>query len=179
MSEANHVTRSIRISEDLDDVLRSEAEAGGVSVNNIITELVEAYSYNGRFFGNTDLLTVPPSLISSLLEGLSEEQVLSAGENAGRLNVRSNLLSRGMTLDYESLKWFITDILSKYNGWFHCNFHEMKNFYMFHLRHGLHRNWSLFIHAYLEAMVKDIMGIEVDAEVLDGTVTLRIPVKMT
>jgi hypothetical protein len=55
----------------------------------------------------------------------------------------------------------------------------MKNFYMFHLRHGLHSNWSLFIHSYLEAMVKDIMGIEVDAEVLDGTVTLRIPVKMT
>ena len=36
-----------------------------------------------------------------------------------------------------------------------------------------------FVDAYLEAMVENLLGIEVDAEILDGTVTLRIPVAET
>ena len=50
---------------------------------------------------------------------------------------------------------------------------------MFHLRHGLDNRWSFFVDAYLEAMVENLLGIEVDAEILDGTVTLRIPVGET
>jgi hypothetical protein len=124
-------------------------------------------------------MTISVTITSSLIEGLKVEQVLEAGKKAGRLDARNNLLSRGMSMDYDSLKWFILEVLSRHNSWFQCNFHEMENMYMFHLRHNLHSNWSFFVQAYLESMVQDIMDIEVEAEVLEGTVTLRIPIKET
>jgi hypothetical protein len=176
---SGHSTRTIRLETEYDDILRSDAERKGVSVNSLITGLIETYVINGRFYSSSEMMTTPVTITSSLIEGLSEEQVLEAGRKAGRIDARNSLLARGMSLDYDSLKWFILEVLSKHNGWFRCNLHEMDDMYMFHIRHGLHNNWSYFVHAYLEAMVKNIMDIEVEAEILDGTVTLRIPIKET
>mgnify|MGYP006285213781 FL=1 len=49
---------------------------------------------------------------------------------------------------------------------------------MFHLRHNLGKKWSFFIDAYLESMVENILNLETNAEILDSTVTLRIPKKI-
>jgi predicted DNA-binding protein len=170
-------TRSIRIENEYDEILRSDADKNGLRVNSIIRDLIEAYVNNGRIFGNDYLITTSITITSSLVENLDEERVIQAGRKAGSMDARNNLLSRGMSLDYESLKWFIIEVLSKHNNWFNCNFNEVGNMYMFHLRHNLHINWSLFVQAYLEAMVRDIMNLEVDAEIMDGSITLRIPIK--
>ena len=83
---------------------------------------------------------------------------------------------RGMGLDFSSIKRFIEEIMSKYAGWFICNYHQIDGIHMFHLRHRLDKKWSLFVKSYLEAMVENVLNMDVGATVSDNTVTLRLPV---
>jgi hypothetical protein len=178
LTDEEHTTRTIRIDSDLDDILRDEAENNGLSVNSIIEELITRYVYNDRFFSSDQVINLAPSTLSSLLNGLSKEYILESGRQEGKISARTNLLIRGLPLSYESLKWFIMTVLERYRCWFKCSYHEMDDFYMFHLRHNHGEKWSCFIAAYLEATVKDILDIDVDAEMLGDTVTLRIPMKL-
>jgi hypothetical protein len=172
-----HVTRTIRIDSKLDKALRDEADERGQSVNNIVESLIHRYINNDRFFTEDQIVGLAPTTLSHLFEGLSNEATLKAGSNTGRLRARNNLLIRGLPLEYDSLKWFITDVLGGYRGWFRCSFHEMDEAQMFHLRHSLGESWSLFIKSYLESMFRDILEIELEAEAVNSTVALMIPNK--
>jgi hypothetical protein len=178
LSDGEHTTKTIRIEAWLDDVLRDEAENNAYSVNSIVENLIKSYVLNDRFFTHDQLINISPTTLSSLIDRLEEEDVFAAGRDAGRINAINNLLIRGMPLDYDSLKWFIMEVLDGYSGWFRCSYHEMGDDYMFHLRHGLGRKWSCFIDAYLESVFKNLLDIDVRAEIIDGTVTLRIPVRL-
>jgi hypothetical protein len=170
------VTRTFRLPSEYDEVLKQEAENLGNSVNSLIDTIVAKYVYNDRFDNNSQLLSMAPNTISSLLMMLSNEEVTRAGRLAGGTHARDNLFMRGMSLDFPSMKWFIEEIMAKYAGWFVCNYHKMDDMHMFHLRHRLDKKWSLFIQSYLEEMVKNVLDLDVEAVVSDNTVTLRIPI---
>jgi hypothetical protein len=122
LSKGEHTTGSIRIESELDEILREEAEKKGQSVNNIVEELISRYVYNERYFDADQLLSFSPSTISSLLARMDDDAVFEAGREAGRTNARNNLLIRGMPINYESVKWFIGEVLDGYAGWFRCSF---------------------------------------------------------
>ena len=172
-----HVTRTFRFPEKSNDLLVEEAEALNQSVNSLINHLVSKYLYHGRFYNNTQLLSMDPSTISSLLMMLNDEEVAKAGMHAGSTRARDNLLMRGMKLDFPSVKWFIEEVMARYAGWFTCDYHQVNGVHMFHLRHVLDRKWSIFLQSYLDAMVMNILGFDVNADIGDDTVTLRIPDK--
>jgi hypothetical protein len=174
-----HVTRTIRLEASLDEVLRLEADEKNTSINSIVNDLIYQYVYNGRFFSQDHIISLEATTLESLLKGISKERVIEAGLLAGKLQARDNLLMRGMPINYESLKWFIIEVLEDYCGWFRCSYHELDEQYMFHLRHNLGNEWSCFLQAYLKDMVKDILDLDVEPEVLNGTITLRIPIKKT
>ena len=176
MSSKEYITRSFRIPKEYDDILRDEANDIGQSVNSIIDSIIAKYVNNDRFYKNSQLLSLTPRTISSLLTMLSDTEVVRAGKLAGGTSATDNLLMRGMSLDFDSLKWFIEEIMAKYADWFNCNYHRMNNMHMFHMRHGLGKKWSIFLQAYLEEMVKTILSLNTDAVISDTTITLRIPI---
>ncbi|TFH16613.1 hypothetical protein E4H04_06335 [Candidatus Bathyarchaeota archaeon] len=175
-SHKKYITRTFRLPEDFDEVLRVEAEKVGQSVNSVAESVIAKYVYNDRFYSDTQLLSMAPMTISSLLLMLSDDEVVRAGKLAGGTGARDNLLMRGMSLDFASVKWFIEEIMARYAGWFTCNYHLMDGMHMFHLRHVLDKSWSLFVQAYVVEMVSNVLKLDVDATVSDNTVTLRIPV---
>ena len=114
LSGEEHTTRTVRIEEWLDDVLRDEAEKNGKSVNSIVEDLIRRYAENDRFFTRDQLFNLSPTTLSSLVNRLEEQEVFAAGRESGRTNALNNLLIRGMRLDYESVKWFIMDVFDGY-----------------------------------------------------------------
>jgi hypothetical protein len=176
MSNKKYITRTFRIPKEYDNILRDEANEIGQSVNSIIDSILSKYVNNDRFYKDSQLLSLTPRTISSLLTMLSDVEVVRAGKLAGSTSASDNLLMRGMSLDFESVKWFIEEIMSKYADWFNCNYHMMNNMHMFHMRHGLGKKWSIFLQAYLEEMVKTILSLDVEAMISENTVTLRIPI---
>ena len=176
MTETEYITRTIRIPVEYDSILREESDNKGRSITSLITRVLEKYVYFDRFYEEGQMMSVNPEEISSLLEFMDREDVHKAGRLAGSKRARDNLLMRGMGLDFGSVKWFITDIMSNYSGWFTCNYYERDSMHVFHIRHRMNDKWSLFIESYFEAMVENVLDIEVEADYMDGTVTLRIPV---
>jgi hypothetical protein len=160
-------------------MLIEEAKALDQSVNSLVNHLVSKYLYHGRFYSNSQLLSMDPNTVSSLLMMLSDEEAARAGTYAGSTRARDNLLMRGMSLDFPSVKWFIEEVMARYIGWFTCDYHKVNGVHMFHLRHVLDRKWSIFLQSYLEAMVRNILGLDVSADIGEDSVTLRIPVKST
>jgi hypothetical protein len=179
LSGKDYVTRTFRIPKEHDEILKLEAKNIGQSVNSVMGLIIEKYVHNDRFYQDNQLLSIAPTTISKLLLMLNNEEVIKSGTLAGGTAARDNLLMRGMNLDFTSVKWFIEEILGKYAGWFTCNYHKMDGIHMFHLRHFLDESWSLFVQAYLEEMVNNILELDVDASVSGNTVTLRIPMKST
>lgn len=179
MSGKEFITRTFRIPKEHDEILKLEAKNMGQSVNSVMGTIIEKYVYNDRFYKENQLLSIAPTTISKLFLMLNDDEVIKSGTLAGGTAARDNLLMRGMKLEFDSVKWFIEEILGRYAGWFTCNYHKMDGIHMFHLRHSLDESWSLFVQAYLEEMVNNILELDVDASLSGNTVTLRIPVKAT
>jgi len=175
-SRKKYITRTFRIPEEYDNVLKEESYHQGNSVNSLIEAIIRKYVYNDRFYKKSQLISMDPNTVSSILMMLNNEEVIRAGKFAGGTQGRDNLLTRGMSLDFSSVKWFIEEIMGKYAGWYTSNYYEVKNLHMFHLRHKLDKNWSLFLGSYLDEMVSDILNLDVETVISDNTVTLRIPI---
>ncbi len=158
-------------------MLIEEAKALNQSVNSLINHLVHKYLYHGKFYSSSQLLCIDRKTISLIFMALSDEEAAGVGEHAGCTRARVDMLMRGMKLNFPSVKWFIEEVMAGYDGWFACDYHQMNGEHMFHLRHVLDRKWSVFIRSYLDAMVMNILDVDVKADIGDDTVTLRIPVR--
>jgi hypothetical protein len=175
MSSDKTITKTYRL--DLEDatIFAEEAEKKGLSESALIRRLVSKYVHNDRYFEGTQLTRLHPETLSALLEDLNEEKAVEKGRRVGRIKGRDSLLARGLPLNFDSLKWFLTEGLSDHGGWFTCNYHEMDDDYLFHLRHNLNHNWSYFVKGFIESTIQVLMDREITAEAVDTTITITIP----
>jgi hypothetical protein len=170
------VTRTFRIENEYDEALREEAEKRGTSVNGLANQIFKKFTQSERYFGKGQSITLSPRTFESIISLIDEQGVKEAAINAGSFVPKDRLLMRGMSVNRESVLWFITDILGGYNDWFTCDIHERKNHTLLHIRHGFNKIWSLYLMYYLESMFKELLqksGVKFD--LTDNTLTLRLP----
>ena len=168
------VTRTFRLESQLDEVLRAEAEEKGVSVNNLANQIFRRFALSDRYYGKGQSITFSPQTLELLISKISDEDVEEAGELSGSVRPRDRLLMRGRRLDFDSLVWYIEEILGGYNDWFICDHYEHEDEHLFHLRHLYNEKWSTFLANYIEAMFKAILDSEVEITKIKDAVTVRI-----
>jgi hypothetical protein len=168
------VTRTFRLESELDEALREEAKARGVSVNNLANHIFRRFAVSDRYYGKSQSITLSPQTIDLLISKISDKDMEEAGELSGAVRPRDRLLMRGRKLDFDSLVWYIEEILGGYNDWFICDHYEQDDEHLFHLRHLYNEKWSIFLAKYIEAMFKAILDLEVEITEIDDAVTVRI-----
>lgn len=168
------VTRTFRLESQLDEVLRAEAEEKGVSVNNLANQIFRRFAFSDRYYGKGQSITFSPQTLELLISRIPDEDMGEAGELSGSVRPRDRLLMRGRRLDFDSLVWYIEEILGGYNDWFICDHYEQKDEHLFHLRHMYSEKWSIFLAKYIEAMFKAILDSEVEITKIEDAVTVRI-----
>ena len=67
------VTRTIRIDEGYDEIIKYEAERRGVSVNTILDQLLRKYVQSYRYFENLTAITLSSPTLQTLLEVIEED----------------------------------------------------------------------------------------------------------
>jgi hypothetical protein len=179
LSSDEAVTRTFRLESKLDKVLREEAEEKGISVNNLANQIFTRFALSERYFGKGQSITFAPQTIDLFISKISDEDIEEAGEISGSMRPRDRLLLRGRRLDFDSVAWYIEDILGGYNDWFICDHYEREDEHLFHLRHHYDPKWSIFLMKYIEAMFQNVLDSNVDVTKTDDTVTIRVrkPVK--
>lgn len=168
------VTRTVRIDEAYDEVLRYEADRHGVSVNTLVDRIMRKYSVSYRFFEINGAVTISPHTFSELLSALGEEEIRAIAREAGGERPKELILKRGLPLTYENAIWYITELLGDNSGWFKAMYYEREESDILHLSHNQGVGWSIFLREYIGAFFKEVVEVIPDAEVVGSSVTFTI-----
>ena len=167
-------TRTIRINEDLDSVIQSEAERLGMSPNALINKTLQRYKDVRRFNDPQYFLLMSLETFKAILDKLSIEEIEDIGYEYGHRLLQENLLKRGMEINHENIRWYIKQELGEYSGWFRCDIYEKKDAETMHLTHNLGRKWSHFLVNYITSILHGELGLKVQSVVLENDVHLTI-----
>jgi hypothetical protein len=168
------VTRTVRINEAYDDVLRYEADRQGVSVNTLVDRILRKYAVSYRFFDNLGAVTISPYTFSELLSALDEDEIIAVARSAGGERPKEFILKRGLPLTYENAIWYITELLGDNSGWFRTTYYEREERDIIHLNHNQNEGWSIFLSEYIRSFFKEVIDVIPDAEVVGSSVTFTI-----
>ena len=173
-TDSRSKTRTLRINEDLDSVVQSEAERLGMSPNALINKILLQYKDVMRFNDPQYFLMVSLETFKAILDHLSIEEIEDIGYEYGHRKLHENLLKRGMEINHENIRWYIKQELGEYSGWFRCDVYEKKDAETMHLIHNLGRKWSHFIVNYVTSILQGGLGLKVQSVVLENNVHLTI-----
>ena len=168
------VTRTVRIDEAYDEVLRYEADRQGISVNTLVDRILRRYSVSYRFFENLGAVTISPHTFSDMLAVLEEEEIRAIARSAGMERPKELILKRGLPLTYENAVWYVTELLGDNSGWFRTTYYVREEEDIIHLSHNQVVGWSIFLKEYIGAFFKEVIGVILDAEVVGSSVTFTI-----
>ena len=171
------ITRTIRIDEGYDDIIKYEAERRGVSVNTILDQLLRKYVQSYRYFENLTAVTLSASSLSAMLEVIEEEEIQAIGKELGKERPYELILKRGIKPSYESAKWYILDVLGDQSGWLSASINTRGGNEYIHLSHPFGHKWSLFLQGYFGTFFNEVVGLSPEVDVLSSSVTFTFNVK--
>lgn len=173
-SRKDSVTRTIRIEKADDDILVREADRNGYSVNSFLGQIIRRYTQYGRFHTNGSTISLSRETIISLISDFSDDLIEDIGERAGRSQIEQSLLQRGLTLNLENLIWYVDQVIGEYSGWFRCDHYKDNGIDNLHLSHNNSRKWSVFLRAYITAILKEAVDKPVNSVVLSNAVHISV-----
>jgi len=170
------ITRTFRIRKEWDSVLQEEAARQGISVNVLLNRLLRKYSLYSRWSNRNNDTSFPRQTLREILKTVQVESLAEAGTKSGALDAINIVNSMGLTLNYESFVYLITEHLGgpHFARWFQCFHHTQGNKDIFHLQHDLGPKWSVFLEKYILAFLKSITDTEATTRVYDYAITLNV-----
>lgn len=171
------VTRTIRIDEGYDDILKYEAERNGVSVNTILEQQLKRYVQSYRFFQNLSAITLSATSLQAFIDRLTEEQISEIGKELGKERPYELILKRGLQPNYSSALWYIEDVLGDESGWLSSTVSRREGYEYVHLSHPFGHKWSVFLEGYFGTFFTDIAGLNPETHVLSSSITFTFKVK--
>ncbi|MFP3951258.1 MAG: hypothetical protein ACLFVP_03830 [Candidatus Bathyarchaeia archaeon] len=174
MDDNESVPRTLRIDKELDEALREDAERQGTSVNSLANMIFRQYALTQRYSGGEQRMVFHPGTVEVIMSKPSEEEVAEAGLEVGATRPRDMLYMRGLTLDFDSVLWFMKEILGGYNGWFYLDHYHEDGEHLFHLRHRNERKWSIFLANYMKSLFSEILEIDIDPVIERDYISFKI-----
>ncbi len=166
------MAKSFRISEDALEALREEARSETLSLNTLVNQLLVNYAQSGKYFKRTNAVTLTRQTFGELVNDLSEDIIIKAGQNAGKTAPQVLITSKYGKITVGHVIAYLHD-LSSYANWFEYTEKNEGEHSTITLMHEMGRNWSLFIAHYL-AEAFAAAGCKAKYEVADRYVTFAI-----
>ena len=170
------ITRTFRIREEWDNVLQEEAARQGVSVNVLLNKLLRKYSLYSRWSDRNNDTSFSPQTLREILKTVQVESLAEAGTKSGALDAINIVNSIGLTLDYDSFVYLITEHLGgpHFARWFQCFHHTQGNKDIFHLQHDFGHGWSVFLERYILSFLRSMTDTDAKTRIYDYAVTLEV-----
>jgi hypothetical protein len=171
--KSNTVLRTFRLPERIDEVLRSEAGAKGLSPNALASMIITRFADWDRFAGRFGFIAVTQELFKEIL-CQSDEKYLDnfARELGGRLP-KEAMLFWFKEVSLENLIRYMSD-RCKYAGYGEFESQERMGRYTLEIRHTLGKRWSDFLQSYFDAAFKEMFHITAKFEITETAVIMRL-----
>lgn len=166
------ITRTFRLNPEHDLVLNDESTKHGLSVSNLLNQMIDRHVMVTRYAGGIPSITISYRLFEALLDCISDEDLVKIAKNIGSILPEEELLQRGKRLDRDNLFWFMKTIQSKYHNWFQFTNNFVGTEEMIHLSHQLSDKWSLYLRNYIDNVFTSVLNLSPRIETRTNSITV-------
>lgn len=173
MTVSGSTVRSFRIDKSLSEILNSEAERMGVSVNAMINSVLKQYAEFTRFQSKLDMLIINREIFRSLLGKLNEDDSYLLGLDMGREIPNDTILFWKKNVSFESVLEYIEKIMCTYGYIGTFDELETAKHKIIVIRHRLGAKGSRFLLGFMKSLIKQTLELEPQIDITDHSVKIQ------
>ena len=148
------VTRSFRVSESAFKALAEDAAKQNVSLNTLVNQLFIEHVNWSRFFGKAGI-RISKSGFNRLLDGCSDETIISAARLSGLDTPKAVILAKHGVLSLETVLDYIRNAAT-YGGYAEYSEVQNQGKLVITIMHELGRNGSIYLSSILQSIFETI-----------------------
>jgi hypothetical protein len=175
MEKPKTVTRTLRISKDLDKLLEKDSKDKRVSTNSLISSILTKYAEWDRYTEKIGFISLPINGFRLIINSMDDQEIRRLAEEVGSRQPQELLMFwfKKMTLDayMEGLSLYC-----RYGGIAKYDLETNGREYTVALHHELGRKWSLFVGYLMTQGMKNSLNIISKFDVTEYSVVLRFSV---
>jgi hypothetical protein len=161
---------TFRVIAPVMEVARVGAVEEGISLNSLANRQLRQYAEWDRVERKLGYVTVRDRVIRSILDRISEDEVVAMGRNLGEVEVREYITLNWRTMNLENFLHFV-DNYARYSGQFRVEHHREREHTLV-LFHRLGAKWSLYLEAFMSSALDASLGQKAKTEWTDESVAL-------
>jgi len=169
------VLRTIRISEELDQILQKDAKLNRTSVNALISSIMEKYARWDRYAEKFRYISIPPSVFRGLLDLADENALATTAERLGDELPKEVTSFWFKKFDLESYVQYISNA-AEYGNVFEAEIESERGDYTISIHHEYGKKWSTALTHYHDKAIRTYVKTIPHFETTENTVTIRFQV---
>jgi hypothetical protein len=166
------VLRSLRLTEDLDAVIRKDAESRGVSVNALLSSILTKYAEWDRYTEKLGYITIAKSGWRMSLEAIPEGEVAALGAAVGSQNPREMTLYWFKRANADTFLAYLS-LLSRYAKTLDVETEVEGDTVTVLVHHDFGPKHTLFLKHFLTEAVKTTVGVQPKVEAGRSSLVVR------
>jgi len=172
------ILRTIRITDDLDRLLRKDAETKGTNVNTLLNTLIKRYAEMDRYSERFGHVRCPRTMFRFLIEAMDEEKLQKQMPQLGSEIVKAALLTWFGKVN-EKIFLELLSRAGKYSGFFSFEHETDGRNYNLTFRHDLGTRWSTIVKEAASEAVTNMFGVVPRAETGENSVAVNFTLPET
>ena len=153
------VLRTVRLSQELDDLLRKDAEENDLSINSLINKIMAKYIEWDRHIKKFRFVSVTSETLRAFFNEVGDEKLENIAKELGSDLTSAVSMLWSEKVDLDAFLRMIS-LYSKYSGLFIREFRADERGYVITFHHKLGIKWSIFLKHFMSQSFKSALGIE-------------------
>lgn len=167
-------TITFRIDEKYEKSLRKEAEEKRISLNTLANQVFGDHVEFGQFMKKFGMIEMSKGSFRELLEVLDDKNIINFAKSIGSKEPKDFILFKWTELSAKSISEFI-NMYFEYCGYGMCNTQKSDSAITVSIHHEFGKKGSLFLKAFLEAIIQSTLEKDANIITTQNSVTLRFP----
>jgi hypothetical protein len=158
------VLRTIRITEDQDEVLRKDSKSSGLYVNALLSTIITKYVEWDRFSDRFGSVSFSKEVFKSLIESTDEKKLRDTAKDLGSRIPKETLLFWRKKLSIDSFLSFLF-LVAKYQKTAEYEVETREGETIITARHEFGERWSMWLKTFLDETLRNSFGIQAQFDV--------------
>jgi hypothetical protein len=148
------ITRTIRLSEHLDNLLERDSKDKRISINSLVTSLVTRYAEWDRYTEKIGFISLPHEVIKLIIESTDDEKIKQLAERFGSRHGEEYMMFWFKRLSPDTFLDQLA-LFCRYAGLAKYEIETDERDHVIVLHHELGRKWSIFLSHIIVQVMKN------------------------
>ncbi|MDX1441135.1 MAG: hypothetical protein R3237_01580 [Nitrosopumilaceae archaeon] len=167
-------TITFRIDAKYEKGLRKEAEEKRISLNTLANQIFGDHVELDQYMKKFGMVEMSKGSFRILLDTLDEKTIISFAKSIGSKEPKDFILFKWKGLSSESISEFIK-MYFEHCGYGMCDMEKRESDNTVSIHHEFGKKGSVFLKAFLEAIIQSTLDREGEVVTTDSSVTLTFP----